>query len=809
MTTKRPKSNTSRATRVNAAEVIDLCSDSEDESAAPPLKRARPGSPIVVEDFVEGSSNGTCLRGLANIESDEALARRLAAEWSSADNVAEAAGSSVLHPRNDSDEDMARRLAAEWDIADTTAHESAAVTTEKDSDAPTSSKSKDALRLYADIFTRSRPCSRCGAAVPSPRGHVVLNGDADIPPSLGVLLHAPCHSCSVNHCRGCFTPVECPKSCKGIAKTNSCTVHICCPEVRALALFEALGSFDRQILSERAAATARALEVSRSKGKQANSLPYTRNRHGQPVAAAPKTMAHNEALAKHWDSVVVRALHIIASLLPSPYAVDPAVYDMLPHAATGHLISLSLLPDMLASLLRNDSVADWISRVDTYRAVLALLKRLADSELTARVLVGARREVRLSCGLELWMWRDGEMIWEKTGDEFSMAPPLYEHFKKLAKQCAAFSTAVQRRNEDLDEDTIAAVALCGDIMAAKDDVDRVMKMLESSGAIASAHACTSEGKASSNTKESLERRYTEECERLAFRHMPLDDASRGHRTGDGLRYSGYAYDREVQQTQNSVRRSGDTLHIAREQAALSTSLPPGIFVRVDETRNDVVKALIAGPDGTPYAGGLYEFDIFLPLQYPQKPPQVHLRTTGGGKVRFNPNLYANGKVCLSLLGTWHGGGRTEEWQPYKSTLLQVLISIQSMILIDLPYFNEPGYGAANAASPSSIAYNRNINVENTRLAIVGWMKDEHRRGIWRVSIFLRIKQWSAVEPRMCSYVYRSDAEDLALAYPGYYSERRRQAPANERHRGVNLVAEFEKAVGDLASWESEDCDHAD
>lgn len=31
-----------------------------------------------------------------------------------------------------------------------------------------------------------------------------------------------------------------------------------------------------------------------------------------------------------------------------------------------------------------------------------------------------------------------------------------------------------------------------------------------------------------------------------------------------------------------------------------------------------------------------------------------LATTGGGKVRFNPNLYNNGKVCLSLLGTWSG-----------------------------------------------------------------------------------------------------------------------------------------------------------
>ena len=58
----------------------------------------------------------------------------------------------------------------------------------------------------------------------------------------------------------------------------------------------------------------------------------------------------------------------------------------------------------------------------------------------------------------------------------------------------------------------------------------------------------------------------------------------------------------------------------------------------------------------------------------------------------------DGKVCLSLLGTWQGPG----WVPGKSTLLQVLISIQSMILCDEPYLNEPGW-ATEAGTPSSKA----------------------------------------------------------------------------------------------------------
>ncbi|KAI0684074.1 ubiquitin-conjugating enzyme/RWD-like protein, partial [Cytidiella melzeri] len=94
--------------------------------------------------------------------------------------------------------------------------------------------------------------------------------------------------------------------------------------------------------------------------------------------------------------------------------------------------------------------------------------------------------------------------------------------------------------------------------------------------------------------------------------------------------------------------------------------------------------MIAGPEGTPYAGRLFEFDCFLTLDYPHKPPLMHLRTTAGGRVRFNPNLYSKARyfcLCVPLV-------RPEEQWSTKSTLLQVFVSIQSMILIDMPYFND-------------------------------------------------------------------------------------------------------------------------
>jgi len=65
-----------------------------------------------------------------------------------------------------------------------------------------------------------------------------------------------------------------------------------------------------------------------------------------------------------------------------------------------------------------------------------------------------------------------------------------------------------------------------------------------------------------------------------------------------------------------------------------------------------VNACLFGPSDTPYENGYYFFNIKFPNDYPFSPPKVKYLTTNG--IRFNPNLYACGKVCLSILGTWTG-----------------------------------------------------------------------------------------------------------------------------------------------------------
>lgn len=120
---------------------------------------------------------------------------------------------------------------------------------------------------------------------------------------------------------------------------------------------------------------------------------------------------------------------------------------------------------------------------------------------------------------------------------------------------------------------------------------------------------------------------------------------------------------------------------------LRTSLPTGVWVKTYGDRLDLLSVMIEGPKKTPYEDGLFLFDFQLGKDYPRAPPLCHYISFCSD--RLNPNLYEDGKVCVSLLGTWPGKG-SETWSA-GSTLLQVIVSIQGLILVSEPYYNEAGY----------------------------------------------------------------------------------------------------------------------
>jgi baculoviral IAP repeat-containing protein 6 len=171
------------------------------------------------------------------------------------------------------------------------------------------------------------------------------------------------------------------------------------------------------------------------------------------------------------------------------------------------------------------------------------------------------------------------------------------------------------------------------------------------------------------------------------------------------------------------------MRIISEISTFKTGLPLNwettSFVRVSKKVLNVFSFYITGPKDTPYENGLFEFHAYLPPDYPNTVPEVLIHTTGGGTIRFNPNLYNCGKVCLSLLGTW-SGQESEKWNPMTSTFLQVIVSIQSLILVEEPFFNEPGYerymGSADGKNKSK-NYNIPLQIGTVKFAINEMIKN--------------------------------------------------------------------------------------
>jgi ubiquitin-protein ligase len=138
----------------------------------------------------------------------------------------------------------------------------------------------------------------------------------------------------------------------------------------------------------------------------------------------------------------------------------------------------------------------------------------------------------------------------------------------------------------------------------------------------------------------------------------------------------------------------------------------GIYFQSDETDIYHGTAMLVGQKDTPYYGGYYFFDIRFPADYPFAPIKVKTLTQDG-KTRFNPNMYLEGKVCLSILNTWHDG---PQWSSVQ-TLESVLLVMMADVLNAIPLTNEPAYYNAGLNEQAKI-YNRMLFHANVKTAIL-------------------------------------------------------------------------------------------
>lgn len=122
-----------------------------------------------------------------------------------------------------------------------------------------------------------------------------------------------------------------------------------------------------------------------------------------------------------------------------------------------------------------------------------------------------------------------------------------------------------------------------------------------------------------------------------------------------------------------------TKRLFQEYKLLTSSPPDGITAGpISETNLLVWEALIAGPEGTPYAGGIFPASLTFPPDYPLSPPVMKFLCDV-----WHPNVYSNGEVCISILHApgedpHHYEQASERWSPIQSTE-KILISVMSML----------------------------------------------------------------------------------------------------------------------------------
>nr|XP_029525396.1 baculoviral IAP repeat-containing protein 6-like isoform X14 [Oncorhynchus nerka] len=415
------------------------------------------------------------------------------------------------------------------------------------------------------------------------------------------------------------------------------------------------------------------------------------------------------------------------------------------------LLSQSCLIPAMSSYLRNDSVLDMARHVPLYRALLELLRAISTSTALVPLLLPL----------------SGDPSQEEEEEERSEGQTSVGMLLAKMKTCVDTYTNRLRSKKDKAKGVVKPDSSDPEpegLTLLVPDIQRTAEIVYA--ATTSLRQANQERKLAESSKKattrpkpmsilrSLEEKYVAIMKKLQFDtfEMVTEDDD-----GKLVFKVNYHYMSQVKNASdaNSAARAR---RLAQEAVTLSTSLPlsssSSVFVRCDEERLDIMKVLITGPADTPYANGCFEFDVYFPQDYPNSPPLVNLETTGGHSVRFNPNLYNDGKVCLSILNTWHGRPE-EKWNPQTSSFLQVLVSVQSLILVSEPYFNEPGYERSRgtpSGTQSSREYDGNIRQASVKWAMLEQMRNAspcfkeviHKHFyLKRVEVMAQCEEWIA------------------------------------------------------------------
>eukprot|EP00760_Papus_ankaliazontas_P020319 PhM_4_TR1835/c0_g1_i1/m.49989/K10580/UBE2N, BLU, UBC13; ubiquitin-conjugating enzyme E2 N len=105
--------------------------------------------------------------------------------------------------------------------------------------------------------------------------------------------------------------------------------------------------------------------------------------------------------------------------------------------------------------------------------------------------------------------------------------------------------------------------------------------------------------------------------------------------------------------------------IVRETQKLQSEPVPGIQAAPTRDNERYFMVVMQGPAQSPYEGGIFKLELFLPGDYPMVPPKVRFLT----KI-YHPNIDKLGRICLDVL--------KDKWSPALQ-IRTVLLSIQALL----------------------------------------------------------------------------------------------------------------------------------
>ncbi|CAK5270907.1 unnamed protein product [Mycena citricolor] len=110
--------------------------------------------------------------------------------------------------------------------------------------------------------------------------------------------------------------------------------------------------------------------------------------------------------------------------------------------------------------------------------------------------------------------------------------------------------------------------------------------------------------------------------------------------------------------------------LVREITHLQTSPPEGIRIQTSEDNLLDLTGIIAGPEGTPYAGGYFKVRFTFTEEFPTAPPKCRFAT----KI-FHPNVSGAGEICVNTL--------KKDWKPTYG-IEHILVTVKCLLIYPNP-----------------------------------------------------------------------------------------------------------------------------